>query len=99
MSASRREFLTLSTLSLLRAAAGFGQSATRQPNSAMPDPSTPMDHLQALLPRMGRRSSTRVSAADFESSGKLVNFSLTEADADQAASDRRALWHPATSGG
>ncbi len=87
MSASRRDFLTLSTLSLLGAAAGFGQSS----NPSMPGTTTP-----GAPPAFGTAAPAgpEVSVSDFEAAEKLVNFSLTGTERTQAVSDWRISMAP-----
>jgi Asp-tRNA(Asn)/Glu-tRNA(Gln) amidotransferase A subunit family amidase len=95
MSASRREFLTLSTLSLLGAAAApallstdaQAQAATPQ-NPTLPTPGAP--------PAFGTAppAGPAVSAADFVPAEKLVNFPLTAAQREQAAGNWRISMAP-----
>jgi Asp-tRNA(Asn)/Glu-tRNA(Gln) amidotransferase A subunit family amidase len=90
MSASRREFLTLSTLSLLGAAVGLGQvSALAQ--TSQPSTSTP-----GAPPAFGTAPpfGPAVSASDFEAAAKLVNFTMTEAECVQAAGNWRVSMAP-----
>jgi Asp-tRNA(Asn)/Glu-tRNA(Gln) amidotransferase A subunit family amidase len=79
MSASRREFLALSTLSLLGAAA-FGQNPP--PSDTAPPGAPPAFGTAAPI-------GPEVSASDFEAAEKLVNFSLTGSERAQAASNWR----------
>ena len=80
MSASRRDFIALSTLSLLGAAAGFGQNAAP---SNLPPPGAPPAF--GTAPAVG----PVVSASDFAAAEKLVNVSFTEDERIQAASNWR----------
>ena len=92
MSASRREFLTLSTLSLLGAAA-FGQSSQ---TSAPAASAAATNQVPGTPPAFGTAPpfGPEVSAADFEAAEKLVNFSLTGAERSQAASNWRISLAP-----
>ena len=85
MSASRRDFLTLSTLSLLGAAAGLGQNV---PPSAPPPAGAPPAF--GTAPPFG----PEVSPADFASAEKLVNFPLTASERAQAAENWRISLAP-----
>ncbi len=87
MSASRREFLALSTLSVLGAAAGLGQSAP-QPNPTASTPGAPPAF--GTAPPFG----PEVSPSNFEAAEKLVNFPLTGAERTQAASNWRISMAP-----
>jgi len=93
MSASRREFLTLSTLSLLGAAA-FGQNPPQAnapgTNPAATNPVAGTPPAFGTAPPFG----PEVSAADFAASEKLVNFALTGAERSQAASNWRISLAP-----
>ena len=95
MSASRREFLALSTLSVLGAAAGLGQNAGQQNPPTVPQttPTPGAPPAFGTAPPLG----PEVSAANFEAAEKLVNFTLTEAERAQAASNWRISWRPITS--
>jgi Asp-tRNA(Asn)/Glu-tRNA(Gln) amidotransferase A subunit family amidase len=86
MSASRRDFLTLSTLGILGAAAGIGQNPP--PTSNTPPPGTPTAF--GTSPAAG----PEVSAADFAASEKLVEFSLTESERVEAAGNWRVSMAP-----
>ncbi len=95
MSASRRDFLALSTLSLLGSAA-FGQnnppsnpntSSANAASSAAPPGAPPAF---GTAPPFG----PEVSAADFNGAEKIVNFAMTEAERVQAASNWRVSMAP-----
>ena len=92
MSASRREFLALSTLSVLGAAAGLGQNAGQQNPPTVPQttPTPGAPPAFGTAPPLG----PEVSAANFEAAEKLVNFTLTEAERAQAASNWRISLAP-----
>ena len=92
MSASRREFLALSTLSVLGAAAGLGQNAGQQNPPTVPQttPTPGAPPAFGTAPPFG----PEVTAADFEAAEKLVNFTLTEAERAQAASNWRISLAP-----
>jgi len=92
MSASRREFLALSTLSVLGAAAGLGQNAPQQNPPTVPQttPTPGAPPAFGTAPPVG----PEVSAANFEAAEKLVNFTLTEAERAQAASNWRISLAP-----
>jgi Asp-tRNA(Asn)/Glu-tRNA(Gln) amidotransferase A subunit family amidase len=81
---SRRDFLALSTLSLLGAAAGYSQNPpqTNSPPGAPPAFGT--------APAVG----PEISASDFAAAEKLVNFSLSDAERIQAAGNWRSSLAP-----
>jgi Asp-tRNA(Asn)/Glu-tRNA(Gln) amidotransferase A subunit family amidase len=85
MSASRREFLTLSALSVFGAAAGIGQN---YPQSNTPPPGAP--------PAFGTSPAAgpEVATADFAGAEKLVNFPLTASERAQAAGKWRVSLAP-----
>lgn len=92
MSASRRDFLTLSALSFLGAAAlgtGYGQNPP-PPNTppTTPPPGTPPAF--GTAPPFG----PEVSASSFADAEKLVNFPLTESERAQAAGNWRTSLAP-----
>jgi Asp-tRNA(Asn)/Glu-tRNA(Gln) amidotransferase A subunit family amidase len=84
MSASRRDFLALSTFSFLSAAAGFGQ----EPQQSTPPPGAPPAF--GTSPAVG----PEVSATDFAAAEKLVNFPLTDTERTEAASNWRISLAP-----
>jgi len=89
MSASRREFLTLSALSVLSAATGLGQNPPQSnPTPATPPPGTPTAF--GTAPALG----PEVAAADFVSAEKLVNFPMTAAERAEAAGNWRVSLAP-----
>jgi Asp-tRNA(Asn)/Glu-tRNA(Gln) amidotransferase A subunit family amidase len=82
MSSSRRQFLTLSTLSFLSAA--IGRSAAQSgSNTTTTTPGAP--------PAFGTAppAGPEVSASDFVAAQKLVNFPMTTGECEQAASNWR----------
>jgi Asp-tRNA(Asn)/Glu-tRNA(Gln) amidotransferase A subunit family amidase len=85
MSASRREFLTLSALSVLGAAAGIGQNS---PQSNTPPPGAP--------PAFGTSPAAgpEVAPSDFAGAEKLVNFLLTDSERAEAAGNWRVSLAP-----
>jgi Asp-tRNA(Asn)/Glu-tRNA(Gln) amidotransferase A subunit family amidase len=85
MSASRRDFLALSALSILGAAAGRSQNP---PQTNTPPPGAPPAF--GTAPPVG----PVVSEPDFAAAEKLVNFTLTEAERTQAASNWRTSLAP-----
>jgi Asp-tRNA(Asn)/Glu-tRNA(Gln) amidotransferase A subunit family amidase len=92
MSASRREFLTLSTLSLLSAAAGYSQN----PTASIPPPNPQQNPQPGAPPAFGTAPAVgpEVSAPDFAAAEKLVNFTLTDVERNQAASNWRISLAP-----
>lgn len=90
MSASRREFLALSALSILgttalSTAAAYGQNT---PPPTPPPPGSPQAFGTAAP------VGPEVSASTFEVAEKLVNFTLTDAERTQAASNWRTSLAP-----
>ena len=93
MSASRRDFLALSTLSLLSAAAGFGEEGPQ----SNPTPSAPSNPPPPGAPPAfgtGAPVGPEVSASTFAEAEKLVNFGLTDAERAQAAGNWRTSMAP-----
>jgi Asp-tRNA(Asn)/Glu-tRNA(Gln) amidotransferase A subunit family amidase len=85
MSSSRRDFLALSALGFLSAAAGHSQNP---PQPVTPPPGAPPAF--GTAPAVG----PQVAAADFQAAEKLVNFPLTDAERAQAASNWRTSLAP-----
>jgi Asp-tRNA(Asn)/Glu-tRNA(Gln) amidotransferase A subunit family amidase len=91
---SRRDFLALSALSVLSAAAGHGQQT--------PPPNTPPTNAPPSTPPPGAPPAfgtappvgPEVSASDFAAAEKLVNFPLTDAERTQAAGNWRVSMAP-----
>jgi len=83
MSSSRRDFLALSAFSFLTAAVANGQNAP-----GTPPPGTPPGF--GIAPPVG----PVVTEADFAAAEKLVNFTLTDAERTQAASNWRTSLAP-----
>jgi Asp-tRNA(Asn)/Glu-tRNA(Gln) amidotransferase A subunit family amidase len=93
MSASRREFLALSTFSLLSAAAGYSEDS---PQSNMPPGTPPNTPLPGAPPAFGTAPPVgpQVSASTFAEAEKLVNFTLTDSERAQAAGNWRTSLAP-----
>lgn len=85
MSSSRRDFLAISALGLLGAATGHSQNTPPQLN---PPPAAPPAF--GTAPPVG----PEVSENNFAAAEKLVNFSLTNAERTQAASNWRVSLAP-----
>src|ERR1700681_645184 len=85
MPSSRRDFLALSALSLLSGAASHSQNT---PPSNPPPPGAPPAF--GTAPPVG----PEVSETNFAAAEKLVNFSLTDAERTQAASNWRISLAP-----
>src|SRR6266568_946735 len=97
MSASRRDFIALSALTIFSAAAGRAETAPQtpgtQPQSTPPASSTPPP---GAPPAFGTAPpfGPEVSAPTFAESEKLVNFPLSEAERTQAARNWRTSLAP-----
>lgn len=83
MSSSRRDFLALSTFSILSAAAGFGDTAPQSDTPGAPP-------AFGTAPPVG----PEISASDLKAAEKLVNFHLTDAERAQAAGNWRTSLAP-----
>ena len=82
---SRREFLTLSTLAALSAAAAAAQPAAGASAAAADEPTPGAPPAFGTAPQSG----PEVTAADFASAEKIVNFPLTAGEREQAAGNWR----------
>ena len=89
MSKSRRDFLTLTSLGVLGAATALPPSGTK---SLQLPPGAPPAF--GAGPAFG----PEVSSTTFAEAEKLVQFPLTAAERDMAASSWRRLWPPSTNG-